>query len=61
MAKGEGVVPYLTKITHIRDELARVGGKIKESKLVHVALNGLYKLWDVFVRRVVALEKLPDW
>jgi hypothetical protein len=26
-----------------------------------VALNGFSKSWDVFVRGVVAREKLPDW
>jgi hypothetical protein len=29
MAKGEGVIPYLTRITQIRDELAAVGEKTR--------------------------------
>jgi hypothetical protein len=61
MAKGEGVVPYLTGITQIRDELAAVGKKIEESELVHVALNDFSKSWDVFVRGFMAREKLLDW
>jgi hypothetical protein len=30
MDKGEGVIPYLTRITQIRDELATVGEKTKD-------------------------------
>ena len=61
MAKGEGVVHYLTRLTQIKDELGAVGEKIEESKLVHAALNGILKSWDVFMRGVVAWEKLPNW
>jgi hypothetical protein len=60
MEKGEGVVPYLTRLTQIRDELAAVGSKTKYFKLVRIALNGFSKPWDIFVRGIVAWEKLPD-
>ena len=50
MTKGERVVPYLTRLTQIRDEL------------VWIALNGFFsKTWDTFVKGVVAREKLPYW
>ena len=29
MAKGEGVVPYLTRLTQIRDELGVVGSRLR--------------------------------
>jgi hypothetical protein len=61
MAKGKGVVPYLTRLTQIGYELAAVGEKTEDAELVHVALNGFSKSWDVFVRGVVAQEKLPKW
>ena len=61
MAKGEGVVPYLTRLTQIRDELGAVGSKTKDKELVRIALNGFSKTWDTFVKGVVAREKLPDW
>ena len=61
MAKGEGVIPYLTRITQIRDELAAVGEKIEDPELVRIALDGFTKSWDLFVRCVVAQEKLPEW
>ena len=61
MAKGEGVVPYLTRLTQIRDELGDVVFKIVDEELVRIALNGFSKPWDTFVKGVVAWEKLPDW
>jgi hypothetical protein len=48
MAKGEGVIPYLTRITQIRDELAAVGEKTEDLELVWIALDGFTKSWDVF-------------
>ena len=59
MAKG-GVVPYLTRLTQIKDELGDVGSK-NDEELVWIALNGFSKPWDTFVKGVVAREKLPDW
>jgi hypothetical protein len=61
MAKGESMVTYLTKFTQIRDELAVVGEAVDETELVRTTLNGFTKQWEVFVRGVVAREKLPDW
>ena len=42
MAKG-GVVPYLTRLTQIRDKLGAVGSKIEDIELVRIALNGFSK------------------
>jgi hypothetical protein len=61
MTKGESAVAYLTKFTQIRDELAAVEETVVKTELVRTALNGFTKQWDVFVRGVVAMEKLPDW
>ena len=61
MAKGEGVVPYLTRLTQIRDELGAVGSKTKDDELIWIALNGFSKPWDTFVKGGVATKKLPDW
>ena len=61
MAKGEVVVPYLTRITQIRKELGAVGSKIVDEELVQIALNGFSKPWDTFFKGVVAREKLSDW
>ena len=58
--KGEGVVPYLTRLTQIKDELGAIGSKTGDAELVQIALNGFSKPWDTFVKGVVAREKLPD-
>ena len=54
-------MPYLTRLTQIRDELVAVGSKTKDEELARIALNGFSKPWDTFVKGVVAREKLPDW
>ena len=36
MANGEGVVPYLTRLTQIRDELGVVGSKTDDEELVRM-------------------------
>ena len=61
MAKGEGVVPYLTRLTQIKDELWVVGSETEDEDLVRIDLNGFSKPWDVFVKGVVSREKLPNW
>jgi hypothetical protein len=38
-----------------------VGEAVDETKLVRTTLNGFTKQWEVFVRGVVAWEKLPGW
>ena len=60
MTKGEGVVPYPTRLIQIRNELVDIGSKTDDEELVRIALNGFSKPWDTFVKGVVAREKLPD-
>ena len=55
------MVPYLTRLTQIRDELRAVGSKTMDGELVRIALNGFSKPWDTFVKGAVAREKLLDW
>ena len=43
MAKAEGVISYLTRISQVRDELAALGEVVPGSKLVQTALNGVSK------------------
>ena len=49
MAKGEGVVPYLTRLTQIRDELGVIGSKAVDEELVRITLNGFSKPWDTLL------------
>ena len=61
MAKAEGVITYLTRISQVRDEVAVVGELLSGSELVWTSLNGVAKPWDVFVEVIVARENLPSW
>ena len=54
------MVPYLIRLTKIRDELGAIGSKTVDGELVRIALNGFSKPWDTFVKGVVAREKLDD-
>ena len=53
------MVPYLTRLTQIRDELGAVGSKIVDEELVQIALNGFSRPLDTFVKCVLAREKAP--
>ena len=61
MAKGEGVVPYLTRLTQTKDELGAIGSKTVDEELVWKALNCLSNPWGTFVKGIVAREKIHDW
>ena len=61
MSMGESVASFLTRVAQIKDELAAVGEVISDSELVRIALKGVIKEWEVFVKCVVARENLPDW
>ena len=59
MAKG-GVVPYLTRLTQIKDEHGAVGSKTDDEELVRIALNGFSKPRDTFVKGGFTRENLPN-
>ena len=61
MAKVEGVTSYLTRISHVRDELAAVGQLTSNNDIVQTTMNGVANPWDVFVEAIVARENLPSW
>lgn len=48
MSKVEPIIIYLSKFTHVLDELARVDDTIADSDLVSLALLGLHKSWENF-------------
>jgi hypothetical protein len=61
MSRSNNVTNYLMRITQVCDQLATIGEKTKDAKLVNVALNGLPKSWEPFVKGVCAWENIPDW
>ena len=61
MSRSNNVTSYLMRITQVHDQLAAIGEKSEDAKLVNVALNGLPKSWEPFVQRVCARENILDW
>jgi hypothetical protein len=61
MTKIDSVTSFLTRFSHIRDELAVVGKIVDPSELVMTALNGFSKPWESLVRGIVAREHKPGW
>jgi hypothetical protein len=61
MTMGESVVPYLTCLAQVKDELVVVGEVILDSNLVRIALRGFTKDWEFFVKCIMGREKIPDW
>ena len=61
MSKTDTAVTYLTKITHVHDELSVVREIVPNHKMVWTTLNGVTKPWKVFVEGIVAWENMPKW
>jgi hypothetical protein len=61
MSRSDNVTSYLMRITQVRDQLAAIGEKTEDAELMNVALNGLPKSWEPFVKGVCARENIPDW
>jgi hypothetical protein len=61
MSRSDNVTNYFMRITQVCDQLAAIGEKTEDTELVNVALNGLPKSWEPFVKGVCAWENLPDW
>jgi hypothetical protein len=61
MSKYDNVTSYFMRITQTCDQLASIGEKLDEAKLVNVALNGFTKTWEPFVKGICTQEKLLDW
>jgi hypothetical protein len=56
MTRLDTVTSYLMKSTQNRDQLALVGEKVEDAKLVNMALNGFPASWN-HLSNVFALEK----
>ena len=61
MTKIDYASSYLTRISHVHDELGVVSERVEYVELVRVALNGFSQPWHDFVRVVVARENMPSW
>ena len=61
MIKWEVILTYLTRISHVKDELPTIGEIVPGPELVWIAMNGVMKPWAVFVEALVARENLSSW
>ena len=61
MSRSNNVTNYFMRITQTHDQLAAVGEKVDETKLVNVALNGFTKSWEPFVKGICAWENILGW
>jgi hypothetical protein len=61
MSRSDNVTNYLMRITQVCDQLASIGEKKEDAELMNVALNGLPKSWEPFVKGVCARENIPYW
>jgi hypothetical protein len=61
MTKIDLVTSFLTRVSHICDELAAIGEIVDPYKLVRTTLNYFSKPWGSFVGGIVAREHMPSW
>jgi hypothetical protein len=61
MTISDSITSYLMKVMQIRDQLAVVGEKVADAKLMNMALNGFLASWEPFVKGICACENLPSF
>jgi hypothetical protein len=52
MFRSDNVTNYFMRITQVRDQLVAIGETTKDVEVVNVAMNGLPKTWEPFVKGV---------
>jgi hypothetical protein len=61
MTRLDTVTSFLMMITLIHDQLAVVGEKVEDTKLVNMALNRFPASWEPFVKGIYTRENLTDF
>jgi hypothetical protein len=61
MTISDSVTNYFMEITQIHDQLAAIGEKVEDAKLVNMVLNGFLASWEPFVKGICAQENLSDF
>lgn len=61
MTRLNKVTSYLMKVMQILDQLATIGEKVANAKIVNMALNGFPTSWEPFVQGVCACENLLNF
>ena len=50
----DSITSYLMKVTQVCDQLAVVGEKFADAKLMNMELNGFLTLWEPFLKGICA-------
>ena len=61
MRRGEHMIPFLTRLQEIHDQLVAVGSTPPSSAMVRLALNAVTEDWHVFVQSILGRATLPSW
>ena len=61
MLKGERIVPFLSKLQEIHDQLTAVGATPSPTTMMRLALKVVSEEWQVFVQSIVGRATLPGW
>jgi hypothetical protein len=61
MLQDESITSFLSRYTHIRDDLGAVGKVVDPNSMVRMTLNNFTKPWCPFVCGIVSREVMPTW
>jgi hypothetical protein len=61
MLKDESVTSFLSRYTHIRDDLGAIGEVVNPNSMVRTYLNRFTKPWSPFIHGIVSREVMPTW
>ena len=61
MQNGECIVPFLTRLQDIRDQLETMGSTPSATTMVRLALNAATEEWQVFVHSILGRATLLSW
>jgi hypothetical protein len=61
MTRSDSVTGYLMKVMQSHDQLAVVGKKVVDAKMVNMALNGFLASREPFVKGICARKNLPNF
>ena len=59
--KAETKQSYITRVSHIKEQLEAIGDMVEEAEIVMTTLNGLPRDWESFIRGICARRKLTKF
>jgi hypothetical protein len=61
ITKSNSVTNYLIKVMQVCEQLAVIGNKTVDAKLVNMALNGFPTSWEPFLKIMFSCENLSNF